>query len=119
MNSARGKPSRTEFSLLSIARCSDRKGEENRKKKNKKRGEVSQLRSDCGSKLASTRPSRGTAGFVMANGSLSSNQSGQGDVRKNIIEAELAECIVTLTVQLFSTQIPVCLWFLTRNKGRP
>jgi type I restriction enzyme M protein len=60
----------------------------------------------------------GTAGFVMANGSLSSNQSGEGDIRKNIIEADLVDCIVALPAQLFyTTQIPVCLWFLTRNKG--
>ena len=60
----------------------------------------------------------GTAGFVMANGSLSSNQSGEGDIRKNIIEADLVDCIVALPGQLFyTTQIPVCLWFLTRNKG--
>jgi type I restriction enzyme M protein len=60
----------------------------------------------------------GTAGFVMANGSLSSNQSGEGDIRKNIIEADLVDCIVALPGQLFyTTQIPVCLWFLTRTKG--
>jgi type I restriction enzyme M protein len=60
----------------------------------------------------------GTAGFVMANGSLSSNQSGEGEIRKNIIEADLVDCIVALPGQLFyTTQIPVCLWFLTRNKG--
>jgi type I restriction enzyme M protein len=60
----------------------------------------------------------GTAGFVMANGSLSSGQSGEGDIRKNIIEADLVDCIVALPGQLFyTTQIPVCLWFLTRNKG--
>ncbi len=60
----------------------------------------------------------GTACFVMANGSLSSNQSGEGDIRKNIIEADLVNCIVALPGQLFSTSpIPVCLWFLTRNKG--
>src|SRR5205807_1873338 len=50
----------------------------------------------------------GTAGFVMANGSLSSNQSGEGDIRKNIIEADLVDCIVALPGQLFyTTQIPV------------
>ncbi|MBL9000187.1 MAG: SAM-dependent DNA methyltransferase [Phycisphaerae bacterium] len=60
----------------------------------------------------------GTAGFVMANGSLSSNQSGEGDIRRAIIEADLVDCIIALPPQLFyTTQIPVCLWFLARNKG--
>jgi type I restriction enzyme M protein len=60
----------------------------------------------------------GTAGFVLANGSMWSNQSGEGEMQKNIIEAELVDCIVALPPQLFySTQIPVCLWFLTRNKA--
>jgi type I restriction enzyme M protein len=59
----------------------------------------------------------GLAGFVLANGSMSSNQSGEGDIRKNIIEADLVDCMVALPGQLFySTQIPVCLWFLARNK---
>ncbi|MBI4760679.1 MAG: SAM-dependent DNA methyltransferase [Chloroflexi bacterium] len=59
----------------------------------------------------------GTAGFVMANGSMSSNTSGEGEIRKAIIEADLVDCMVALPGQLFySTQIPVCLWFLTRNK---
>lgn len=59
----------------------------------------------------------GIAGFVLANGSMSSNQSGEGDIRKAIIEADLVDCMVALPGQLFySTQIPVCLWFLTRNK---
>ncbi len=58
---------------------------------------------------------RGTAGFVLANGSMSSNQSGEGTIRKNIIEANLVDCIVALPGQLFrSTQIPACLWFLSR-----
>jgi len=60
----------------------------------------------------------GLAGFVLANGSMSSNQSGEGDIRKAIIEANLVDCMVALPGQLFySTQIPVCLWFLTRNKS--
>ena len=60
----------------------------------------------------------GLAGFVLANGSMSSNQSGEGEIRKNIIEADLVDCMVALPGQLFySTQIPVCLWFLTRNKN--
>src|SRR5437867_13198270 len=59
----------------------------------------------------------GTAGFVLSNGSMSSNQSGEGDIRKAIIEADLVDCMVALPGQLFySTQIPVCLWFLVRNK---
>lgn len=60
----------------------------------------------------------GLAGFVLANGSMSSNQSGEGEIRKAIIEADLVDCMVALPGQLFySTQIPVCLWFLTRNKS--
>ena len=59
----------------------------------------------------------GFTGFVLANGSMSSNQSGEGEIRKAIIEADLVDCMVALPGQLFySTQIPVCLWFLTRNK---
>lgn len=60
----------------------------------------------------------GLAGFVLANGSMSSNQSGEGEIRKAIIEADLVDCMVALPGQLFySTQIPVCLWFIARNKG--
>lgn len=60
----------------------------------------------------------GIAGFVLANGSMSSNQSGEGDIRKAIIEADLVDCMVAMPGQLFySTQIPVCLWFLTRSKA--
>jgi len=59
----------------------------------------------------------GLAGFVLANGSMSSSQLGEGDIRKAIVEADLVDCMVALPGQLFySTQIPVCLWFLTRNK---
>lgn len=59
----------------------------------------------------------GLAGFVLANGSMSSNQSGEGDIRKNIIEADLVDCMVALPGQLFySTQIPACLWFLAKDK---
>ncbi len=59
----------------------------------------------------------GTAGFVLANGSMSSNTSGEGEIRKAIIEDDLVDCMVALPGQLFySTQIPVCLWFLARNK---
>lgn len=59
----------------------------------------------------------GTAGFVLANGSMSSQQSGEGEIRRTIVEADLVDCMVALPGQLFySTQIPVCLWFLTRDK---
>jgi len=59
----------------------------------------------------------GIAGFVLANGSMSTNQSGEGDIRKSIIEADLVDCMVALPGQLFySTQIPVCLWLLARDK---
>jgi type I restriction enzyme M protein len=59
----------------------------------------------------------GIAGFVLANGSMSSNQSGEGEIRKNLIEADLVDCMVALPGQLFySTQIPACLWFLARDK---
>lgn len=59
----------------------------------------------------------GTAGVVLANGSMSSNQSGEGDIRKAMVEADVVDCMVALPGQLFySTQIPACLWFLTRNK---
>ncbi len=60
----------------------------------------------------------GSAGFVLANGSMSSNSSGEGEIRKAIIEADLVDCMIAMPGQLFySTQIPVCLWFLTRNKA--
>jgi type I restriction enzyme M protein len=59
----------------------------------------------------------GTAGFILANGSMSSNQSGEGDIRRAIIEADLVDCMVALPGQLFyTTQIPACLWFLSRSK---
>ena len=59
----------------------------------------------------------GVAGFVMANGSLSSNSGGEGEIRRRIVEADLVDCIVALPAQLFyTTGIPVCLWFLNRNK---
>ncbi len=60
---------------------------------------------------------KGTAGFVLANGSMSSQQSGEGEIRRKIVEADLVDCMVALPGQLFySTQIPVCLWFLARSK---
>lgn len=67
------------------------------------------------SKLAPT----GTAGIVLANGSMSTNTSAEFEIRKKMIEDDLVECIVTLPGQLFySTQIPVCLWFITKNKAK-
>jgi type I restriction enzyme M protein len=64
---------------------------------------------------------RGIAGFVLANGSMSTNQSGEGEIRKNIVEADLVDCMIALPPQLFyGTQIPACLWFVARDKsGRP
>ncbi|WP_300088998.1 class I SAM-dependent DNA methyltransferase [uncultured Nitrosomonas sp.] len=60
----------------------------------------------------------GTAGVVLANGSMSSNQSGEGEIRKAMLEADAVDCMVALPGQLFySTQIPACLWFLARNKS--
>ena len=60
----------------------------------------------------------GVAGFVLANGSMSSNAVGEGDIRKAIVEADLVDCMVALPGQLFyTTQIPACLWFLARDKA--
>ena len=60
----------------------------------------------------------GTAGIVLANGSMSSNSSGEGDIRKAMIEGDAVDCMIALPGQLFySTQIPACLWFLSRNKN--
>ena len=59
----------------------------------------------------------GTAGVVLANGSMSSNSKGEGDVRKNLIEHDLVDCMVSLPGNLFyGVTIPCCLWFLTKNK---
>ena len=59
----------------------------------------------------------GVAGYVLANGSMSSNQSGEGEIRKNLVEANLVDCMIALPGQLFySTQIPACLWFLARDR---
>ncbi len=55
----------------------------------------------------------GIAGFVLANWSMSSNQSGEGEIRRKIVEADLVDCMIALPGQLFyGSQIPVCLWFL-------
>jgi type I restriction enzyme M protein len=67
--------------------------------------------------LAHLAPS-GVAGVVLANGSMSSSQSGEDDIRKAIVEADLLDCMIALPGQLFySTQIPACLWFFARGKG--
>jgi len=59
----------------------------------------------------------GVAGFVLANGSMSSNQSGEGEIRRKVVEADLVDCMIALPPQLFyGTQIPACLWFLARNR---
>jgi type I restriction enzyme M protein len=59
----------------------------------------------------------GTAGVVLANGSMSSAQSGEDGIRRAMVEADVVDCMIALPGQLFySTQIPACLWFLSRNK---
>jgi type I restriction enzyme M protein len=69
------------------------------------------------SHMASKLSPRGIAGVVLANGSLSSQQSGEGELRQRMVDDDLVECIVAMPSQLFySTQIPACLWFLDRNK---
>ncbi|WP_093801689.1 class I SAM-dependent DNA methyltransferase [Streptomyces sp. Wb2n-11] len=61
---------------------------------------------------------RGTGGVVLANGSMSSQQSGEGEIRRAMIEADQVACMVALPSQLFrTTQIPACLWFLAKDKG--
>ncbi len=60
----------------------------------------------------------GTAGVVLANGSMSTMTSGEGDIRKAMVDADVVDCMVALPGQIFySTQIPACLWFLARNKN--
>ena len=60
----------------------------------------------------------GTGGVVLANGSMSSAQSGEGDIRRAMVEGDVVDCMIALPGQLFySTQIPACLWFLARNKN--
>jgi len=59
----------------------------------------------------------GIAGFVLSNGSMSSNTSNEGEIRKNIVEADLVDCMIALPSQLFyNTTIPACLWFISRDK---
>jgi type I restriction enzyme M protein len=60
----------------------------------------------------------GSLGLLLANGSMSSNTNNEGSIRQKLIEADLVECMVALPGQLFTnTQIPACIWFLTKNKG--
>ena len=61
---------------------------------------------------------KGRAGFVMANGSLTTMSGGEGNIRENLIRADVVDCIVALPAQLFyTTGIPVCLWFFDRDKA--
>jgi type I restriction enzyme M protein len=60
----------------------------------------------------------GSLGLLLANGSMSSNTNNEGEIRRKLIENDLVECMVALPGQLFTnTQIPACIWFLTKNKG--
>ena len=62
----------------------------------------------------------GRMGMVLANGSLSSQSGGEGDIRKNIVNADLVDCIIAMPTQLFyTTQIPVSLWFISKRKKQP
>lgn len=61
---------------------------------------------------------QGEAGVVMANGTMTSNASGEGEIRKNMVEDDIVSCVITLPAQLFrGTQIPVCVWFFAKDKG--
>ena len=67
--------------------------------------------------MVSKLSENGVAGFVLANGSMSTNTKGEGEIRRKLIENDLVDCMIALPGQLFyTTQIPVCLWFLTKNK---
>jgi len=67
--------------------------------------------------MVSKLSEHGVAGFVLANGSMSSNTKGEGEIRQKMVENDLVDCMIALPGQLFyTTQIPVCLWFLTKNK---
>jgi len=68
--------------------------------------------------IVSKLSTNGRAGVVLANGSMSSNQSGEGVIRQAMLKGDIVECMVALPGQLFTnTQIPACLWFLSKNKG--
>lgn len=67
--------------------------------------------------MVSKLSENGVAGFVLANGSMSTNTTGEGAIRQKMVENDLVDCMIALPGQLFyTTQIPVCLWFLTKNK---
>ena len=67
--------------------------------------------------MVSKLSEHGVAGFVLANGSMSTNTTGEGAIRQKLVENDLVDCMIALPGQLFyTTQIPVCLWFLTKNK---
>ena len=67
--------------------------------------------------MVSKLSENGVAGFVLANGSMSTNTTGEGAIRQKMIENDLVDCMIALPGQLFyTTQIPVCLWFLSKNK---
>ncbi len=68
--------------------------------------------------IVSKLAERGTAGVVLANGSMGSKQSGEGEIRAAMVEADLVACMIALPPQLFrTTQIPACLWFFAKDKG--
>ena len=68
--------------------------------------------------MVSKLSEHGVAGFVLANGSMSTNTTGEGTIRQKLVENDLVDCMIALPGQLFyTTQIPVCLWFLTKNKN--
>lgn len=67
--------------------------------------------------MVSKLSQHGIAGFVLANGSMSTNTSGEGKIRQKLVENDLVDCMIALPGQLFyTTQIPVCLWFLAKDK---
>ena len=67
--------------------------------------------------IISKLSAQGEAGVVMANGTMTSNTSGEGEIRKNMLEDDIVSCVVTLPAQLFrGTQIPVCVWFFAKDK---
>jgi len=67
--------------------------------------------------MVSKLSEHGVAGFVLANGSMSTNTKGEGEIRQKMVENDLVDCMISLPGQLFyTTQIPVCLWFLAKNK---
>ncbi len=67
--------------------------------------------------MVSKLSEHGVAGFVLANGSMSTNTSGEGTIRQKLVENDLVDCMIALPGQLFyTTQIPVCLWFLSKSK---